>query len=197
MRRSSWRRSKGVQRGKVPTRSGEMGQRIAGRRGTDARQKLQHAEASDRIFRILDPPQDAQHIFEMCRFKELQPAVFDEWDAAAPEFNLELVAMVAGAEQHGLSFQVNSCLAMLQDTLDYIVDLGCFIARDDQLGPFSRRLVRKELFAKSFGCLCDHRVSCFQNRLRRAVVLLERDDVGRRRELLWEIKNGPYCRGSG
>jgi len=43
--------------------------------------------------------------------------------------------MVACTEQHRLSFEVNSCFAMFQDTLDDIVDLGCFIGRNDQLGP--------------------------------------------------------------
>jgi hypothetical protein len=54
----------------------------------------------------------------MRRFKEFQSAIFDKGDATASELNLKLIAVVARAEQHRLSFQVNSCLPMLQDTLD-------------------------------------------------------------------------------
>jgi hypothetical protein len=89
-----------------------MHQRVTRRSGTDTWQQLQHAEAGDGVSRVLDPAQHAQHILDMGRLKELQPAVFDERDAAAREFDLELVAMVARAEQHSLSFQVNACLAV-------------------------------------------------------------------------------------
>jgi hypothetical protein len=141
MRCRGWRRSKGVQRSKVPTRSGEMRQSIAGRRGADAWQELQHAERGDGVSRVLDPSQYAQHIFDMSRLKELQPAVLYEWGTAAPEFNLELVAMVARTEQHSLSFQVNACLAVLQDTLNDVLDLCCFIGRYDRLRSFPGGLV--------------------------------------------------------
>ena len=99
--------------------------------GADPIQQLQHAESADRIPRVVRQPQEAEHVFHMRRFQKLQPAVFDEWDAAASEFNLELVAMVAGAEQHGLSFQVNAGLTMLQDTLDDGLDLRDFIGRQN------------------------------------------------------------------
>jgi hypothetical protein len=49
----------------------------------------------------------------MRRLKELQPAVFDKRDAATREFDLELTAVVARAEQHRLSFQIDACLAVL------------------------------------------------------------------------------------
>jgi hypothetical protein len=43
--------------------------------------------------------------------------------------------MVARTEQHRLSFKVNACLAVLQDTLDYVLDLRHFVGRRDQLRP--------------------------------------------------------------
>ena len=40
----------------------------------------------------------------MGRFKKLEPAVFFKRDAAACEFDLKLIAVVARAEQRRLSF---------------------------------------------------------------------------------------------
>jgi hypothetical protein len=71
----------------------------------------------------------------MRRLKELQPAVFDEWDAAAREFDLKLVTMVTRAEQHRLSFQVNARFAVLQDTLNDVLYLCRFVSRRDQVRP--------------------------------------------------------------
>jgi hypothetical protein len=45
--------------------------------------------------------------------------------------------MVARAEQHRLSFKVNACLAVFQDTLNDVLDLRRFISRHDQLRPLT------------------------------------------------------------
>src|SRR5208282_4051479 len=103
VRGGGWRRCKGIQNSEVPAGSGEMRQRIPRRRRTDAWPQLQHAEGCDGVSRALDPAQHAQHVIDMRCLKELHPAVFDEWDAAARELDLELVAMVARAEQHRLT----------------------------------------------------------------------------------------------
>ena len=118
-----------------------MRQSGARRRGTDTWQQLQHPKSGDQVSRVLNPAQHAQHVLDMGRFKELQATVFDKRDAAAREFDLKLIAVVARAKQHRLSFQVNSCLPMLQDTLDDVLDLRCFIGRRDQLWPLLRWLV--------------------------------------------------------
>jgi hypothetical protein len=90
-----------------------MRQRTAYRSGPDAREQLQHAETGDRVSWVLNPAQDTEHVLDMCCLKELQPAILHERDTAAPEFNLELIAVVAGTEQYALSFQGNACLAVL------------------------------------------------------------------------------------
>ena len=71
--------------------------------------------------------------------------------------------MVARAEQYRLSFQVDTCLAVLQDMLDDILDLCRFVRRQDQLRPLPGWLMRKELFAESFCRLRDNRVARLQN----------------------------------
>src|SRR5215472_17839861 len=150
---------------------------VARRRRTDARQQLQYSEPGDSVSRVLDPPQYAKHVFDVRRLKELQPAVFDERDATAPELDFELVAVVAGAEQHRLPLQVDAFFAVLQHTLDDVLGLCRFIGGNDQLRPLAGWFVREELFAKAFSRLRDHGVTCLQYRFCRAVVLLERDDL--------------------
>ena len=118
-----------------------MRQSGARRRGTDTWQQLQHPKSGDGVSWVLDPTEYAQHVLDMRRFKELQPAVFDKGDAAAREFDLKLIAVVARAEQHRLSFQGNACLAVLQDMLDHVLDLRDLIGRRDQLWPLPRWLV--------------------------------------------------------
>ena len=46
-------------------------------------------------------------------FEELEATIFDERDAPAGEFDLKLIAVVAGTEQHRLPLQVDARLAML------------------------------------------------------------------------------------
>ena len=135
------RRCKGIQQREVPVGCGEMRQRTARRRGTDTWQQLQHPETGDGVSWVFGPTEYAQHVLDMGRFKELQATVFDKRDAAAREFDLKLIAVVARAKQHRLSFQVNSCLAVLQDTLDHVLDLRGLIGRRDQLWPLARWLV--------------------------------------------------------
>jgi hypothetical protein len=90
---------------------------------------------------VLEPAQDTQQVLNVGDFQELQTAVFDERDAPAGEFDLKLIAVVAGTEQRRLPLQVDARLAMLQDTLDDIVDLSRLIRGDDELRSFTRRFV--------------------------------------------------------
>ena len=113
-----------------------MCQRAARRCGTDAGQHLQHAERGDGISRVFDPSQYAKNVLDMRRLKKLQPAIFDERDAATPELDFKLVAMMARAEQDCLSFQVDAGFAMLQYTLNDVLDLCRFIGGNDQLRRF-------------------------------------------------------------
>ena len=49
------RRRKRAERAEIPASIGQIRQRIARRRGTDAGQQLQHAERSDGVSWVLDP----------------------------------------------------------------------------------------------------------------------------------------------
>jgi hypothetical protein len=55
-------------------------------------------------------------------------------------------------------------LAVLQDTLNDVLDLRRFVARHNQLRALPGWFVRKELFAEAFGRLRDHRVPGLQDR---------------------------------
>jgi hypothetical protein len=82
-------------------------------------------------------------------FEELQATVFDERDAPAGEFDLKLVAVVAGAKQHRLPLQVDARFAVLQDALDHIISLRQLIGRDDKGRPLAGRLVGEEVLPGS------------------------------------------------
>jgi rhodanese-related sulfurtransferase len=66
---------------------------------------MKYAEACDRIAGVLDPSENAQHIFDMRSFQEFEPAIFHERDVPAGELHLELIAMVARPKQHRLALQ--------------------------------------------------------------------------------------------
>jgi hypothetical protein len=49
----------------------------------------------------------------MRSFEEFEPAIFDERDIAPPKLDLEKIAVMSGAEQHGLPFERDPRLAIL------------------------------------------------------------------------------------
>jgi hypothetical protein len=106
-----------------------------------AGQQLQDQEGGDGVAGVLDPTQHAQHVLYVRGFEELQTAIFDEGDIPAGEFDLKLIAVVAGTEQHRLMLQIDARLAMLQDALDHIIDLCCLVGRDDELRSLAGALV--------------------------------------------------------
>jgi hypothetical protein len=73
----------------------------------------------------------------VCRLEKFQATVFDERDASSRELNFELVAMVARSEQNCLSFQIDPCFSVLQNSLDNVLDLTALVGRDDQLRSLS------------------------------------------------------------
>jgi hypothetical protein len=73
--------------------------------GSNAGHQLEHPEPCNPVTRVLAPPEDAEHIFDVGRLQEFQAAILHEWDVAPGQFNLELGTMVRGSEQDSLGFQ--------------------------------------------------------------------------------------------
>ena len=77
------------------------------RRGrADPGHQLHHPESGDAVARILDKAQQSQHVLDVGRIQEFEPAELHERNVAAGEFHFERSAMVRGAKQDRLLFQL-------------------------------------------------------------------------------------------
>ena len=76
----------------------------------------------------------------MCRLDKFEPSIFDERDVAARQLDLQLPAMVRGAEQDGLVAQIDPGLAVLQDMVGDIDCLRHFVLDGHQARQLGRRL---------------------------------------------------------
>ncbi len=104
--------------------------------------------------------------------------------------------MRGGAEQHGLVLEQRAFLAVRQHLLDDVAGLiGLVADRDEQRlarrGPVGPQVLGEALLGER-----DHAVGGRQDRLRRAIVAVERDDLGRRAELVREVEDVAHRGGA-
>ena len=66
--------------------------------GPNPRQQLDRPEPRNPVSRVLAPPQDTEHIFDVRCFQEFEAAILYERDVASRQFNLKLGTMVRGSE---------------------------------------------------------------------------------------------------
>src|ERR1700738_5243006 len=100
--------------------------------------QLKRAEPGARTAGVLCPPQDREHILDMGGFEKLEPAIFDERDIAPPKLDLEKVAVMSGAEQHGLPFERDARLPVLKDMVRDIARLRRLVLGTDEVREFGR-----------------------------------------------------------
>ncbi len=159
-------------------------ERIAGGRGdpfdqivrrarADALKQLKDAVPGSGVLRVFDHLQMRQHILDVRRLAELQPAVFDERDVAPVEFDFEIVRVEAATEEHGGAVQRHALLAQLQDHLRHEPALEARVRRRHECGQVARGfcLGEEPLFILPMRPLQDV-VGEVEDRLRRAVVVL-------------------------
>ena len=70
-----------------------------------AGQQLQHAKRRDAVARVVGPAQHRKQVLDVRGLEELETAVLHERDVAAHQLELEQVAVVRGAKEHGLAPQ--------------------------------------------------------------------------------------------
>ena len=121
--------------------------------------------------------------------EEPQAAELDVGDVAAGQLQLEGGTVAGGAEQDRLVAQGQPGLAVGQDLGRDMLGLGEVVADHDQPRPLRRAPGREQLLAVALARQPDHGVGGGQDRLGRAVVLLERHDPGRRREAVREVQD--------
>ena len=112
VRRGGGRRGEAGQGGEAVAGALEGRQRLAGGARTHPGQELQDPERGDLVARVLGPAQEREHVLDVRRLEEAQPAVLDERDAAPGQLDLEHGAVVGGPEQHGLLAQRHPGLAV-------------------------------------------------------------------------------------
>ncbi len=148
----------------------------------DTRNELQKPEPRNPVTRVLGKAQSRQHVLHMGAIEEFQAAELDEGNVAAGQFHFQRTGMVRGAKQHGLLLQQHAGFAVLEDFFHDIARLLGLVLDGDQTRPLLRLPVGPQVFREPLAGKFDDAIGGCQNGGGRAVVAVERDDVGRRVE---------------
>ena len=153
-------------------------------------------ETGDAVTWVLGKPQQGEHVLDMGGVEEFQPAELHERNVAAGEFDLERPAMRRGPKQHGLLFQQRTFFPARQHAIDDVARLIGLVADGDKPRFHGGGAVGPEILCEALPGQTDHAVCRRQDRLRRAVIAVERDDLGARRELIGKVQNITNGRGA-
>ena len=99
-------------------------------------------------------------------------------------------------EQHGLLLEEGAVFAVFQDALDDEARLVGLVADRDESRLCGRRAFGPEVLGKALLGEIDDAVGGGENRLRRAIVAIERDDVRRRSELIGKVEDVAHGGGA-
>ena len=171
-------------------------QSAARRAGADAGQQLQDPEGGHAVARVLGQAQEREQILDVRRLDELQAAELDERDVAPPELQLEPGAVMPGAEQHRLLAQLEASLAVSEHLLHDIVDLLVFARHRNQARPVRSPAYRAQALGVALRGQLHDGIGGVQDRLGRAIVLLEPQHRGGRREMTGEVEDVAHGRGA-
>jgi hypothetical protein len=150
----------------------------------------------DAVSRILDEAQQRQHVLDVRGVEKLQSTEFDERDVSARQFDFEWTAVTGCPEQNGLLFEEGAGLPVLQDAFDDEARLVSLVADRDELRLCFRGALGPEVFGEAFLGEADDAVGGSEDRLRRAVVAIERDDVCWRQELVGKVEDVAHGRSA-
>ncbi len=104
--------------------------------------------------------------------------------------------MMACPEENGLIFKPHAGLAVLKDFRRNETSLICLIADCDQARLFSRFSIGPKIFGEALAREIDNTIGGREDRLRRSVITIERNDFRSRRERVRELKDVANCRGA-
>ena len=110
-------------------------------------QELQDAEGGESVARVFGPAEDCQHILDMRRLEEAQPAILDVGYVAAGQLQLQGGAVAGGAEQHRLVAQAEAGLAVGQDLPGDVARPGRGRRAPSPDRPALRAAAREQLLA--------------------------------------------------
>ncbi len=105
-------------------------------------QNLQDSESGDAVARIFGKPQHRQHVLDVRGVEELEPAELDERNVPPRQLDLQLPAVVRGAEEHRLLLERRAALAIGENAFDDVVRLAGLVGDDHQRRLVARGAVR-------------------------------------------------------
>jgi hypothetical protein len=129
---------------------------------------------------IVEDPQEGEQVLHVGALEEPQPSVLDERDVAPGQLELKPVAVVPGAEQHGLLVEGNAALAVLEHAVAHEARLGQLVDARGEGGPAAGRPAGPQLLGVALAGTRHHRVGAGEDGRRGAVVAVEGDDRGPR-----------------
>src|SRR5205085_865938 len=94
------------------------------------------------------------------------------------QLDLETGRHVAGADEHGHLTQRNAFFVQLENAVDDEARLLLLVARRDEPWLLAARALGPQVLRVAFQRPRDERVGDVENRLRRPIVLLERNEAG-------------------
>ncbi|MDT4830740.1 hypothetical protein FQZ97_642150 [compost metagenome] len=151
--------------------------------------ELRDPEARHAPARVLRETQHGEQVLHMRGLEELEPAELHERDVAPRQFQLERRAVRRGAKQHRLRLQRQPALAVRQDLVGHPACLPGLVGHEHQHRLAGRGLVGPQRLGVPLGGLRDDAVRHVEDRLRRAVVALQRDDARLLRELRGKVED--------
>ena len=132
---------------------------------THARRQLQHAKCGETVPGIVRPTQHREQVLDVCGFQKSQSPVLDVGDVGSHQFDLEPVAVVRTAKQHGLASQQGARFPTLQHALHDVIGLLAVVLHGHE--PRSRAAATRghERLAILAAAACNHRIRRIQQGL--------------------------------
>jgi hypothetical protein len=103
---------------------------------------------------------------------------------------------MSGAEQHGLPFERDARLPVLEDMVGDIARLHRLVLGADEVREFGRFLCRIKGLGESLAGPGDNRLRGIEDRLGRSIIAFERDDLGRRGNAARKVEDIAHGRGA-
>src|SRR5262249_51395020 len=128
--------------------------------------------------------------------EEFQAAELHERNVAPCEFDLKRTTVTGRSKQHSLLLQGRADLTVAQHLLDDVARLVGFIADGDELRALCRIPLGPEILGEPLTREIDHAIGSGQDRLRRTIVAIKRNDFRPRTKGVWEVEDVANRRGT-
>ena len=129
-------------------------------------------------------------------FEKLEAAELHERDVAARELDFEQGAVMRRPEQHRLRLERDARFTVLEHRVRDVARLVGFVAHADEPRSLGGGALGSQLLGEALLRQFHHCIGGGENGLGRAVVAIERDDLGARIELAGKVEDVAHGRGT-